>query len=575
MSQKPAPYVCLELAITLICFAIPKMHIHAHKLLCQLLHLLNLIFGSVQVDTEAIKHAWAGIGGVAMSTRDMGPGTHHDVLDCQFSHWNWQKLVGIIELLQCHLDRVQDELKEQTKALEEFLSQQAERIPEWQRQVLEFEQDQMKPNPFYVKVKGLMEAQVRLQFMKEEADKAARGVLAVHDISPSLFISAGLDLEEEQQHVRVQGELKKAATTGMQIDLAAMQTKLNRGITQFRKIQATYMPATLQLLGDMQLPSTALAEDVPLLLLSALTEAQRVRCCTGLEHIEAWMCNVQRWTNLTWLQNQLHIKSHLLTYKNHVRHQGANTRSQTIVTQNESKIRLHSEKDQTVWEALGKLNGGDETLVGWRGLKREDIHCIEDAEDSCKKEKQHAKWEAKHRAKNSELRKHRLLPVEVDEDIDTEDEGISRGAENRHFTGGMVQGFHPDPALGQGSSVTHKEFRRICATFNHEEHRWQQCTAAVPISVILHMDTEAAVAYALHHADMYQDLQECGIKWWSAMGAEARAEQVTREDGCYGHAMDNNDVDMEADEVADEDERACSNVKSDEEYILGGEGYDD
>ncbi|KAJ6517942.1 hypothetical protein C8R47DRAFT_929902, partial [Mycena vitilis] len=79
------------------------------------------------------------------------------------------------------------------------------------------------------------------------------------------------------------------------------------------------------------------------------------------------------------------------------RHQGANTRSRTIVTRNESKIRLHSEKYQTAWEAIRKLNGGDERLVGWRVLKREDIRCMEDAEDLRKKAKAREAQAAKRR----------------------------------------------------------------------------------------------------------------------------------------------------------------------------------
>jgi hypothetical protein len=39
---------------------------------------------------------------------------------------------------------------------------------------------------------------VRLQFAKEEAADVALGVPALHNVSPSSFITAGLDLEEEQ-----------------------------------------------------------------------------------------------------------------------------------------------------------------------------------------------------------------------------------------------------------------------------------------------------------------------------------------------------------------------------------------
>jgi hypothetical protein len=160
----------------------------------------------------------------------------------------------------------------------------------------------------------------------------------------------------------------------MQIDLGTMRRKLNRGILRFRKIQQTYMPAAIQALGDMELPSNVLAEDVPLLLPSALSEAQRALCSGGVEHVEALMRDAQCRTGLVRLRNYLHIKSRLLTYKKHqVRHQGANTRSRTIITRNESKIRLHSEKYQTAWDAIRKLHGGNEAMVGWRVLRREDI----------------------------------------------------------------------------------------------------------------------------------------------------------------------------------------------------------
>ncbi len=45
---------------------------------------------------------------------------------------------------------------------------------------------------------GLSEAQVRLQFSQEEEMQARRGTPGVHDVSPSKFVTLGLELEEEQ-----------------------------------------------------------------------------------------------------------------------------------------------------------------------------------------------------------------------------------------------------------------------------------------------------------------------------------------------------------------------------------------
>ncbi|KAF7343819.1 CxC2 domain-containing protein [Mycena sanguinolenta] len=564
--KKLPPHVRLVIVAALIRFAIPKMHIHSHTLLCQLLYSLSIILGAAQLDAEGIERAWAGIGGVAASTRAMGPGARHDVLDCQWSHWNWQKLVGIVALLRRRLDRAKEELAEQTEALEEFSAQQAARVPEWRRQVLEFEHDPQQPQKT-----RLTEAQVRLQFTKEEADEAARGVPAVHDVSASSFISAGLDLEEDQRRVRLQAELKKAGTTGMQIDLAAMRTKLNRGIARFRKIQQAYMPVAVQLLGEMDLPPTTLAEDVPLLLPSALTEAQRTRCAGGLEHVEALMRDAQCRTALTRLRNQLHIKSRLLTYKkNHVRHQGANTRSRTIVTRNESKIRLHSEKYQTAWEAMRKLSGGNEELVGWRVLKREDIRCMEDTEDLRKKAKARAAREATRRQKTSEKRAHGMLPAEEDDDMEWEEDG-GRGPENQRqiswiwvvagtegTDAGLENGlrvewskaFARTRRWGEEIRLLEEEYRRVCISFDYEGARWQARAAAVPVGVLGRAEAEGAVAYAVRHVEMYRDLKERAIKTWNeeklargkkrarhipavvgAMEAEARAERAARIEG--------------------------------------------
>ncbi|KAF7343817.1 CxC2 domain-containing protein [Mycena sanguinolenta] len=280
---KLLPHMRLVIVLALVRFAIPKMHIHSHTLLCQLLYSLNILLGSAQLDAEGIERAWAGIGSVTASTRDMGPGARHDVLDCQWSHWNWQKLWHCSDAIWTEQRKSSENKWKPWKS-----SLRSKRIvcPTggvrwWSSSTT----PNNHKNPYEIEVQGLTEAQVRLQFTKEEADEAARGVPAVHDVS-ARFLAL-------RRRVRLQAELKKAGTTGMQIDLAAMRTKLNRGIARFRKIQQAYMPVAVQLLGEMDLPPTTLAEDVPLLLPSALTEAQRTRCAGGLEHVEALMRDAQ------------------------------------------------------------------------------------------------------------------------------------------------------------------------------------------------------------------------------------------------------------------------------------------
>ncbi|KAJ7737986.1 hypothetical protein B0H16DRAFT_1466016 [Mycena metata] len=94
-------------------------------------------------------------------------------------------------------------------------------------------------------------------------------------------------------------------------------------------------------------------------------------CTVGLLEIEMFMRDVQCWALL-----------------------GATTCSQTIVTQNESKIRLHSEKYQTAWNTMLVVAGGIRRRWGGRKLRKSDIRCMEDADDLALKEEKHVReWE--------------------------------------------------------------------------------------------------------------------------------------------------------------------------------------
>ncbi|KAJ7731027.1 hypothetical protein B0H16DRAFT_1773254 [Mycena metata] len=253
MEKLPA-LVRLHVILALFKFVIPKMHIHAHTIACQLLFSLNLILGSAQTDGEGVERPWAAIGGVATSTCDMGPGAWHGVLDFQWSAWNWAKLIGIVATLRRRMDKAVEELARQEEIFEEFLREQAERVPEWKQLVHDFEEDPKKKNPYEIKMQGLTESQVRLQFAQEEALRAESGIPTVHDVGPGKFICIGLELEDKQRRIRVQAALKKANTTEMQINLKTMRTKLSRRVAQFRNLQQTYTLASLQALGEMDIP---------------------------------------------------------------------------------------------------------------------------------------------------------------------------------------------------------------------------------------------------------------------------------------------------------------------------------
>jgi hypothetical protein len=92
-----------------------------------------------------------------------------------------------------------------------------ETVEKWEKLVREWEQDNTKVNPYAEPVNSMYfgfhqlrtpfdsrlplattERDIRLQMVKEEEAEASRGILPPHDISPSLFLHAGLELEQQQ-----------------------------------------------------------------------------------------------------------------------------------------------------------------------------------------------------------------------------------------------------------------------------------------------------------------------------------------------------------------------------------------
>ncbi|KAJ7803066.1 hypothetical protein B0H14DRAFT_3487810 [Mycena olivaceomarginata] len=65
-----------------------------------------------------------------------------------------------------------------------------------------FEKDATKKNPYQMEVSGLNEGDMRLQFAIEEAEEAKSGAAALHKVTPSSFIVAGLELKDQQRPTR-------------------------------------------------------------------------------------------------------------------------------------------------------------------------------------------------------------------------------------------------------------------------------------------------------------------------------------------------------------------------------------
>ncbi|KAJ7071748.1 hypothetical protein B0H15DRAFT_793361 [Mycena belliarum] len=616
--KKLPPMVRISIVLDLFRFVIPKMHIHSHTLLCQLLFSLNLVPGSANTDGEGIERPWSWIGGLAGSTRASGPGARADAIDCHWNYWNWTKLLGLPALLRRRLDNAKIEAAKHAEAFTAFTMEQSDRVPQWKAMVDAFEKDGTQKNPYEAEIKGLTEMQVRLQLAAVEDKEVEAGVPAVHEVSPSTFIAAGLDLEDEQRRVRIQAELKKSKSTALQINLRTMRRSLNQRILKFRKLQATYQPASLVFLRTREVPAKEMAEDVPLLLPSALTAAQRgggTGCMAGLQEIERVMRDSQCRAALVRLRNQLHVKSRLLLYKkNHARHQGMNTRSRTIVARNESKIRLESEKYQDAWRALVALDGNEHT-VGWPKLKKEDIRCMQDSEELSKKAEKQRKGLERRMAREAALRDEGELPPLQEEEAPDDDDVFTRPGENVRQvswiwtlagTAGTdaeledalriewAKSFARTRRWNEEVRLLNEEWRRLPVSYAHREQQWLDRAVAVPVGEISDELAEGMIAYASKHAQMYRRLAaraETTRTELKLRKGERRVQRVAEDELMTGvegpedwWAADNgvdgniaNVAEEEEDgniaEEDDDDERG--DIDSEEELLLGGEVDED
>lgn len=76
-------------------YAVPKFHLYAHKVYCQLRYALGWLLGTGFTDGEGCERVWAGANPAASSLREMGPGGISDTMDDMCGSWNWQKVCGL------------------------------------------------------------------------------------------------------------------------------------------------------------------------------------------------------------------------------------------------------------------------------------------------------------------------------------------------------------------------------------------------------------------------------------------------------------------------------------------------
>ncbi|KAF8874887.1 hypothetical protein CPB84DRAFT_1853471 [Gymnopilus junonius] len=279
-------------ALYFIQFLIPKFHLPAHILLCQIIFSLNYNKDCGRTDGEGVERGWDYINPIATSTREMGPGSHHDTLDAHFGDWNWQKTCSMSTFLLRQIKEAILELEEKLRIHEEFTHNLSEEdVAEWMMMVEAWENDHLKPNPFEVMLK---------------------------EVSASQLITMGLELENQQRRLGVDADLLGIhATDDQKTKLMLRSNTLKRKIEAWIEIQHMYIPS-LHLFrsraADMRdSPTETPPQDIPLLLPSSIPGD--IPCDYRLKHIEWRLRYAQCGDSLDDLRDALCLRSFILIDK--------------------------------------------------------------------------------------------------------------------------------------------------------------------------------------------------------------------------------------------------------------------
>jgi Kyakuja-Dileera-Zisupton transposase len=148
-------------------YLVPKFHLPAHILSCQVAFSFNYTPGVGRTEGEAPERTWSDSNGLAYSTREMGPGSRRDTLDDHFGAVNWAKVtkLGVSHLIfDLHgvlltlliADTFARRTKEGLQARQDLVdafkifdgSIPREQATTWTRMVQAWEADRSAPNPF-------------------------------------------------------------------------------------------------------------------------------------------------------------------------------------------------------------------------------------------------------------------------------------------------------------------------------------------------------------------------------------------------------------------------------------------
>ncbi|KAG1797160.1 hypothetical protein EV424DRAFT_1352893 [Suillus variegatus] len=315
-------------------------------------------------DGEAPERGWANINCVALSTKEMGPGACHNTLDDHFGDWNWKKITMLGEQMLHKIKQASSRSKLHREELHELeRTIPALSLSAWRSEIILWEEDHTKSNPFESRVVPITQAAIQRQLAeKDAADLQAGADVSLHaEISPSILIVSGIDLQDQQ-------ETPDDIWLWMCQHWASMRPthKKQRSI-----IKVLYMPAVAPICSaeeanQFQRATTPKPEDFKLWLPSELDP--HIPCHQKLCNCEWELHYAQAHDALNNVQQNICLFAHLNMFKiANVRGQCASTRACTTLDLATAKMHASKAKYDVAWAALVAL-APQLGKIGWSDI---------------------------------------------------------------------------------------------------------------------------------------------------------------------------------------------------------------
>ncbi|KAG6848447.1 hypothetical protein H0H93_016880 [Arthromyces matolae] len=367
---------------------IPKLHEPAHKEGHDDLS-MNHILGAGLTDGECQERIWAGHNALGNSTKTMGPGSRHDVLDDHFGRWNWLKYCSMGRTLMRKYKgaiRLRNVQKEAHRGFTASID--ATKVAEWESMCSKWETDRTyprkTPSPFVSDVVVISEAEVRKELAEEEKARIIGGGVALHETSASGFLVLGLELEEIQRRIIKLGKPGQTQTPTHGATLLEQRNSLRIKLKSWEQLRSIYIPGLLQHLSSSSPISSSpdIPEKQDLWLPSQLPpETRQTACISGLSEMEVKLRIAQCHDALEGLRHVLRLKTRMIQFKNaNIRGQKNSTRSRAIIDRVHERARGFTEKYRACRERILALSGPGDWENMLRPLQDRDVRAYTDPE---------------------------------------------------------------------------------------------------------------------------------------------------------------------------------------------------